>query len=179
MKQANTGPAEDDEEMNERPNNTVRTLSLFQSEIFLTYMCQFTSHAVMAKPAALVQRTNKVPPASTTIGVNRDDEEEVIGTRQTHSTVSRRKNSDDDEEEDVRQKHSTISRRKNSDDDDEEEVIGTHEKHSTVSCRNIDQSRSSSPDHASGQLHLDNHTQPSESPGSTSRHSSPSIQQKR
>jgi len=77
MKQANTGPAEDDEEMNERPNNTVRTLSLFQSEIFLTYMCQFTSHAVMAKPAALVQRTNKVPPASTTIGVNRDDEEEV------------------------------------------------------------------------------------------------------
>ena len=46
MKQANTGPAEDDEEMNERPNNTVRTLSLFQSEIFLTYMCQFTSRAV-------------------------------------------------------------------------------------------------------------------------------------
>jgi len=137
MKQANTGPAEDDEEMNERPNNTVCTFSLFRSEIFLIYMCKFTSHAVMAKPAALVQRANKVLPASTTIVVrglilsckhqlkyiliqNRDDEEEeVIGTRQKHSTVSH---------------HNIVQSRSSSQnsDDEEEEVIGTRQKHSSI-----------------------------------------------
>jgi hypothetical protein len=162
MKQGNPNLGGSDEEIDKRSNNTV--CSIFLDIRCQSYSYKFTSQVVASKPAALVQRINKVPPAPTMVIVSGT----LIISQSTQEFYIQPQNDDCG-------------------------VAATRQKHSTaVSHRIIPESRSPSPDvqhqaqddqaaweEAENEDNHSLHRTPSSSPSPDSQPSSPSIQTQR